>query len=178
MRFKLPLALLALVIISIGLVLMLRSVSKRITPTPAPTTTTSQSGTAYINGIPVETRMEEQAPDAFVSVFYTWYVTHPPGAPGSTQYTQFMSVLKQALTPDFVAQYEIIAKQTGVNPLTLSEFYYASWPSNIRTSVLSTSGTTAHVSVSLGTGPQLKRLDVSVVRTDSGWRIVSVASEG
>lgn len=171
MGYKLPLLALFLVLILVGAALVWRSFASAPSQAPARTATLPVESPS-INGIPVQSQV--QKPDAFAASFYRWYVYNFGKVSNPKLYAKLVSELDQWLTPEFATQYADTATNGDVNPITFAQDFYASWPGAIGTAMESQSATAARVLVSLGTGPELTRLDVSLALTSKGWRISGV----
>lgn len=165
------LVLLGAIVVGGVAVLMLRPPQ----PTPPPNSTAYVPPNNSATVSPSSTSTASQTPDVFVEAFYTWYMQGMQTDVHFTSSTDFQSGIGQWLTPEFIADFQNRTDADEQDPVLLAQDFASSWPSNIQASLVAQSSTSSTVIVSLGTGIQLQKMSVTLLRTDAGWRIDSIA---
>ena len=104
--------------------------------------------------------------------YIQWYVSNNKSANPS----QSIPDPSRCFTSDFINQWPGIITNTEGDPVLLAQDYGNSWMSNINAMVSNQSQTAASVTLSLGSGNELRQLLVQLQLTSNGWRISSVTS--
>ena len=108
-------------------------------------------------------------PARFAGDFYRWYLSWKGTGPYG---------LGDWLTPEFVSNWQSIIDATDDDPVLLAQDTQRSWLTNITALAVSADAASSTVDVSLGSGPDLHSLSVSLVRGSNGWRISAVSFIG
>jgi hypothetical protein len=128
------------------------------------------------SSFPLSAEQKVTQPDAFVTNFYTWYLTEFSSDIQFDSNPKFIGAITNWLTPSFAANLKAISDSTEQDPILLAQDYQNSWLQNITTTILSSTPTTSNVLLSLGTPAEFHQLVVHLVLIGGVWHIDSVSS--
>ncbi len=140
--------------------------------TPSPVT--FPNGQTAQTNAPASTPSASATPAEFAADFYRWYIYGLSQDHDFTSSSAYTSTESSWLTPEFIAGQQAYMDAHEVSPVLLSQDYGSSWLTNIQASEISETDATAAVLISLGTGDQLKHLQVGLTKVNGGWRIATI----